>query len=154
MRHRRSGPARAAVRVAIVGSDRNGLVHVSPRSGFDPNEPTISVAPPLAWASDALDGQIYAEPLVGGRVLIAAENDTVYALDATSGHLAAGWTAPVHLGTPVPLHHSAGLIAALSIASPSRVRPPSTRRAESSTGRPRPVPLIARCRGQQAAEKH
>jgi hypothetical protein len=39
-----------------------------------------------AWASSALDGAVYAEPLyVGGRVLVATENNTVYAIDAGSG---------------------------------------------------------------------
>ena len=38
-----------------------------------------------AWTSPALDGQIYGEPLVfAGRVYVATENDTVYALSA--GH--------------------------------------------------------------------
>src|ERR1700730_16712492 len=38
------------------------------------------------WTSGAVDGAVYAEPLyVGGRVLIATENNTVYAFDAASG---------------------------------------------------------------------
>jgi outer membrane protein assembly factor BamB len=52
-----------------------------------------------AWTSPALDGQIYGEPLVmSGRVYVATENDTVYALSAASGAVA--WSA--HLGSPVP----------------------------------------------------
>ena len=52
-----------------------------------------------AWTSPALDGQIYGEPLVSaGRVYVATENDTVYALSPTNG--AVVWSA--HLGTPVP----------------------------------------------------
>ena len=41
-----------------------------------------------------LDGELYGEPLVsGGRVFVATENDTVYALSATNGAVA--WsTAP------------------------------------------------------------
>jgi outer membrane protein assembly factor BamB len=51
-----------------------------------------------AWSSPALDGQLYGEPLVSGaRVFVATENDTVYALSATTGAVA--WS--VHLGTPV-----------------------------------------------------
>src|SRR3981189_2717599 len=39
-----------------------------------------------SWNSGALDGAVYAEPLyVGGRVLIATENNTGYAFDAASG---------------------------------------------------------------------
>ena len=67
------------------------------------------VAPPVSavdttaavWNSPALDGQIYGEPLVyAGRVYVATEDDTVYALSATTGAVA--WSA--HLGQPVPAH--------------------------------------------------
>ncbi len=52
-----------------------------------------------AWTSPILDGQLYGEPLVfDGRVYVATENDTVYALSAVTGIVA--WSA--HLGTPVP----------------------------------------------------
>jgi outer membrane protein assembly factor BamB len=52
-----------------------------------------------AWTSPALDGQIYGEPLIfAGRVYVATENDTVYALSAATGAVA--WSA--HLGSPVP----------------------------------------------------
>ena len=51
------------------------------------------------WNSPALDGQIYGEPLIyAGRVYVATENDTVYALSAATGAVA--WSA--HLGPPVP----------------------------------------------------
>jgi outer membrane protein assembly factor BamB len=52
-----------------------------------------------AWTSPALDGQLYGEPLVtGGRVYVATENDTVYALSVSTG--AVVWSK--HLATPVP----------------------------------------------------
>jgi outer membrane protein assembly factor BamB len=52
-----------------------------------------------AWTSPTLDGEIYGEPLVfAGRVYVATENDTVYALSASTG--AVVWS--THLGTPVP----------------------------------------------------
>jgi polyvinyl alcohol dehydrogenase (cytochrome) len=52
-----------------------------------------------AWTSPALDGQLYGEPLVsGGMVYVATENDTVYALSASTG--AVVWS--THLATPVP----------------------------------------------------
>ncbi|HUL26781.1 MAG TPA: PQQ-binding-like beta-propeller repeat protein [Streptosporangiaceae bacterium] len=52
-----------------------------------------------AWTSPGLDGEIYGEPLVfAGRVYVATENDTVYALSAATGSVV--WS--VHLGTPVP----------------------------------------------------
>ncbi|MGP0110753.1 MAG: PQQ-binding-like beta-propeller repeat protein [Acidimicrobiales bacterium] len=51
------------------------------------------------WTSPRLDGQIYGEPLAfSGRVFVATENDTVYALASSTG--AVVWS--VHLGTPVP----------------------------------------------------
>ena len=52
-----------------------------------------------AWTSPALDGELYGEPLVSaGRVYVATENDTVYALSAATGKVA--WSR--HLATPVP----------------------------------------------------
>ena len=52
-----------------------------------------------AWTSPTLDGQLYGEPLVsGGRIFVATENDTVYALSATDGTVE--WSR--HVGTPVP----------------------------------------------------
>jgi outer membrane protein assembly factor BamB len=40
----------------------------------------------VAWQSPGLDGDIYASPIVaGGIVVVATENDTVYAFDASSG---------------------------------------------------------------------
>ncbi len=52
-----------------------------------------------AWTSPALDGQLYGEPLVAaGRVYVATENNTVYALSPATGQVA--WSR--HLGPPVP----------------------------------------------------
>jgi outer membrane protein assembly factor BamB len=52
------------------------------------------------WSSPVLDGFVYGEPLVvGSRVYVVTENDTFYALDATTGQIV--WAS--HVGTPVPL---------------------------------------------------
>ena len=52
-----------------------------------------------AWTSPTLDGQIYGEPLVSsGRVYVATENDSVYALSSVTG--AVVWS--THVGSPVP----------------------------------------------------
>jgi outer membrane protein assembly factor BamB len=52
-----------------------------------------------AWTSPALDGELYGEPLVlSGRVYVATENDTVYALSSATG--AVVWS--TQLATPVP----------------------------------------------------
>ncbi len=53
----------------------------------------------VQWESDDLDGSIYAQPLiVGNQVILATENDSVYALDARTGQVL--WR--MHLGEPVP----------------------------------------------------
>jgi outer membrane protein assembly factor BamB len=53
----------------------------------------------VAWTS-GLDGAVYGQPLViGGLVVAATENDSVYGLDRTTGRIR--WRA--HVGTPVPL---------------------------------------------------
>jgi outer membrane protein assembly factor BamB len=50
------------------------------------------------WVSETLDGDVYAQPLlVGDRVVIATENDTLYSLDASDGAIV--WRA--HLGEPM-----------------------------------------------------
>jgi outer membrane protein assembly factor BamB len=50
------------------------------------------------WTSPTLDGQVYAEPLVtGGLVIVATENDTLYGINAATGQVA--WS--THVGTPV-----------------------------------------------------
>src|SRR6201999_2433508 len=47
----------------------------------------------------SLDGELYGEPLVAdGRVVVATENNTVYALAANSGRVL--WSH--HLASPVP----------------------------------------------------
>jgi outer membrane protein assembly factor BamB len=53
----------------------------------------------LAWRSPSLDGAVYAQPLVmDGRLIVATENDSIYALSAEDGTVL--WRA--HVGTPVP----------------------------------------------------
>jgi len=50
------------------------------------------------WTSSKLDGDVYTQPLlVGSRVVIATEHDTVYPLNATDGAIV--WQR--HLGEPV-----------------------------------------------------
>lgn len=67
------------------------------RSGDAANEPNVS-AVSQAWRTE-LDGQVYAEPLVDGdRVIAATENDTVYSLDVSTGHVV--WS--TSLGAPMP----------------------------------------------------
>jgi outer membrane protein assembly factor BamB len=68
------------------------------RTGVAPDGPASAAGIRRQWASPPLDGDVYAQPLlVGDRVVVATENDTVYSLDAATG--AVVWSA--HLGEPV-----------------------------------------------------
>jgi putative pyrroloquinoline-quinone binding quinoprotein len=68
----------------------------SARTGQGPSGPSIS-NPRRAW-SVAVDGKVYASPLiVGGHVIAATENNTVYSFDLKSGKTV--WKS--HLGAPV-----------------------------------------------------
>jgi len=94
------GPAYAAVlSSAPTGSGSWTVYHGDPAGD--------GVAPPIGavdtttavWTSPRLDGPVYGEPLVyTGRVYVATENNTVYALSAATGAVA--WSA--HLGPAVP----------------------------------------------------
>jgi hypothetical protein len=101
--------ADAAVR--SPGAEPAGITAAAAASGSWPvyhqNLAGTGVAPGVtsvntrtrAWTSPALDGDIYGEPLVfAGRVYVATENDTVYALSSATGRLL--WSR--HLGRPVP----------------------------------------------------
>jgi outer membrane protein assembly factor BamB len=68
------------------------------RTGYLPDMPDPQRLT-VAW-STALDGAVYAEPLVvGGHVLVATEGDTLYSLDAHTGQIE--WR--TNMGEPVPL---------------------------------------------------
>ena len=69
------------------------------RTGVASGFPALRGTLVKAWAA-TLDGAVYGEPLgVGGRVIVATEGDSVYALAPADGHVV--WRR--HLGTPVPL---------------------------------------------------
>lgn len=68
---------------------RTGLVVDGPLSPSSVHE---------RWVSPRLDGDVYAQPLVvGDRVVVATENDTVYSLNAADGGIV--WQR--HVGEPV-----------------------------------------------------
>src|SRR5215211_1634510 len=83
--------------VAAADDDWPTYHHSADRAGSAAVGATFSDVV-ATWSSGALDGSVYAEPLyVGGRVLVATENNTVYAFDAVNG-------APIwqtHLADPV-----------------------------------------------------
>ena len=67
------------------------------RTGVSVSSPAVGTVR-QSWTA-SVDGAVYAQPLVvGSEVIVATENDTVYALSASSG--AVRWSR--HLGTPVP----------------------------------------------------
>ena len=67
------------------------------RSGVSVSSPAPGTVR-RSWTA-AVDGAVYAQPLVvGSEVIVATENDTVYALSASTG--AVRWSR--HLATPVP----------------------------------------------------
>ncbi len=101
----RAAPAAAAAPTATATSAASpGVVSWPVYHGDPAGSGTGTLPGPVdtrspAWTSPTLDGQLYGEPLVfGGRVLVATENDTVYALSASSGSVI--WSR--HLATPVP----------------------------------------------------
>ena len=94
------GPAAAAIPISQGGTSGSWTVYHRDAGGSGVAAPSATVSTATrAWTSPALDGEIYGEPLVSsGRVYVATENDTVYALSAATG--AVVWS--VHLGSPVP----------------------------------------------------
>ena len=95
-----SGPADAASSPPPSAAAGSWTVYHDDPAGDGVAPPVSAVDTTAAvWNSPALDGQIYGEPLIyAGRVYVATENDTVYALSAATGAVA--WSA--HLGSPVP----------------------------------------------------
>ena len=70
--------------------------HDAARTGIDPDSGR-PVKPAQAWQTRALDGQVYAQPLIyGSHVYVATENDTIYELAAGTGNIV--WSK--HLATP------------------------------------------------------
>ncbi len=102
-RHRRGGGGRgsgprataaaiiaAASRTGPPGDETTGSQN-DLRDGWDPNEPTLTQAAVQGGQfgqifKTAVNGQVYAQPLViGNTLIVATENDWVYGLNATTG---------------------------------------------------------------------
>jgi len=92
--------APAATAATAAAGPTSWTVYHGDAAGSGVAAPVTSVdTSARVWTSPTLDGEIYGEPLVfAGRVYVATENDTVYALSAATGAVA--WSA--HLGSPVP----------------------------------------------------
>jgi outer membrane protein assembly factor BamB len=106
-------PTEAAVAQPAVTTTLWPTYHLDRRrSGNDLGEPSFSRLA-SAWNSSALDGAMYAEPLIdGNNVVVATENNSVYAFNATTGSPVWG---PVHLGAPRTANFPCGNIDPLGI---------------------------------------
>jgi outer membrane protein assembly factor BamB len=95
-----SAASKASGAVGLVGTaDWSTYYHRNDRSGFSLDGPVSPSSVRQQWRSAVLDGQVYAQPLVvGDRVIVATENDSVYSLRVGDGSVA--WRN--HLGSPVP----------------------------------------------------
>ena len=68
------------------------------RSGITTDGPASPMSVHRLWSSPLLDGDVYAQPLVvGDRIFVATEHDTVYALNVADGTIV--WQR--HVGEPV-----------------------------------------------------
>ncbi len=102
-----SGPPPAQHPLGGTGTSAPGTYPAAAWPEFNQNAGRTGIAPGLTaagplsqrWAA-RLDGAVYGQPLVVGDLVIAAtENDSVYALNESTGAVA--WR--THVGTPVPL---------------------------------------------------
>jgi outer membrane protein assembly factor BamB len=102
-----AGPAMPQKTLGGTGSAGPGAYPAAAWPEFGQNAARTGVAPGLPAAGPLslrwtarLDGAVYGQPLVVGDLVIAAtENDSVYALSESTGHVI--WR--THVGTPVPL---------------------------------------------------
>ena len=93
-----TAPVSTTVTAPSADADWPTYHHDAARSGVSSDQQALGSVK-AAWTSASLDGAIYAEPLVvGGKVIVATEGNSVYALDAVSGQTV--WTAS--FGAPVP----------------------------------------------------
>lgn len=90
--------------VAAAHADDVTISYGGLRTGWDRQEPALSPGSVKSGTfgelfSASVNGQVYAQPLVvGTTVIVATENDWIYALNATTGQIK--WSQS--LGTPVP----------------------------------------------------
>ncbi len=88
----------SAPRAVTGGGSWTEYHHDDAHTGYDTSAPTVgSIGPTAGWVEHALDAEVYAEPLIfNGLVYAATLNDTVYALDQSTGTIV--WS--THLGSP------------------------------------------------------
>jgi hypothetical protein len=92
-----SPSAASSASASSAAADWPAYDRTAERSGVSVSSPAL-VAVRHSWTA-SVDGAVYAQPLVvGSEVIVATENDSVYALSASDG--AVIWTR--HLASPVP----------------------------------------------------
>jgi hypothetical protein len=92
-----SPSAASSAAASSAAADWPAYDRTAERSGVSVSSPAL-VAVRHSWTA-SVDGAVYAQPLVvGSEVIVATENDSVYALSASDG--AVIWTR--HLASPVP----------------------------------------------------
>ncbi len=90
--------ATSSTTLSAVAGDWPTYHHDQARTGVSSDQLALGQAQ-QSWSSAALDGAVYAQPLVvGNQVLVATEGNTVYALEADTGAIV--WQ--INLGEPVP----------------------------------------------------
>ncbi len=110
---RASAPGTTHTAAIVPNGSWTTYHHDDARTGYDPSAPTATnvVATP-GWTTPAMDGQVYAEPLIlNGIVYAATLNDTVYALNQLDGTVI--WSR--HVGTPQTFGWGCGNISATGI---------------------------------------
>jgi hypothetical protein len=122
-----AAPARAGVVAPGISADETTAQQNLLRNGWDPNEPTLTPAVVSGGTfgqvfKTALNGQIYAQPLVvGSTVIVATDNDWVYGLNATTGAIL--WK--TSLGPPFPQTTCSNLVPNIGVTA-APVYDPST----------------------------
>ncbi|MEU7016042.1 choice-of-anchor D domain-containing protein [Streptomyces sp. NPDC046385] len=104
-----------------AAADQTTVSHDDFRTGWDQDEPGL--APEQVSSSDfgqqfstAVDGQVYAQPLVvGGTLVVATENNKVYGLDAASG--AVRWTRGLGAAWPASAISCGDLVPNIGVTS-------------------------------------
>jgi PQQ-like domain len=103
-----AGAAASARSRPVIRADETTASQNDLRTGWDPDEPTLTPAAVSGGSfgqvfKTAVQGQVYAQPLViGNTLIVATEEDWVYGMNATTG--AIEWS--TQLGTPYPMSAS------------------------------------------------
>lgn len=122
-----AGAAASAGARPVITADETTASQNDLRTGWDPDEPALTPAAVSGGSfgqvfKTAVQGQVYAQPLViGNTLIVATEEDWVYGMNATTG--AIEWS--TQLGTPYRITTCADLTPYIGVTS-TPVYDPST----------------------------